>query len=199
MMIFSSKCVQAVLITVLLRITIFQVESAFSSSSAAKVQRTQAMRVPSFNPELKPIKTRPVSLISSSSSSSSSSTKFTVSHRSAPEVKQSATQHEATHQEPLLEGRSSQVSVIDSSRFVDPMAMTQNEHVDTARDGFFARLRNRVLQYGSVAAIGVGGGLAAKELLNHYENNNNNNLTKPINATQNLSNQTNSDDVSNPF
>lgn len=54
MLIFSSKCIQPVLMTILLRITIFQVESVFSSSDDAKVQRTQAMREPSYNSELRP-------------------------------------------------------------------------------------------------------------------------------------------------
>lgn len=189
------------ILSILLRISISQVESGFSTSNAGKVQRSQAMRVPAFNPELRP-KMRPVSV---SSASSSSSTTFTQQSESKPLARTSATQSEmkinqpeaTNQQQPLLEAKSTHVEVVGSSRLIDPLAATNSEHIDTARDGVFARMRNRMLRYGAVVAVGVGGGLAAKELLNHY--NNNNNSTKPINATQNLSNQTNSDDFFNPI
>lgn len=209
MFILSSKCLKAVLIALILRIVITtQVESALSSSNLAKIQRAQTIRRPSFNPELIP-KTRPVSMTSASSSSSSSSSQlYTVSHQSESGSKAlarastSSNLPEATRAQPLLE-ESLNIPAGGSSRLIDPLAVTHNVHVDTARDGVLVRTRNRMLQYGSLAAIGVGGGFATKELLNQYYNNNNNNLTKPINATQNLNNQTNSvdddDDLSNPF
>lgn len=98
-----------------------------------------------------------------------------------------------------------------SANLIDPMAMTQAENLDPARDGVFARMRNAVVRYGPSAAIGSAlgaGALAAKQLLSQNNNTTqlismNTNATQLIstntNATQNLSNQTDYDAIENPF
>lgn len=201
MLIFSSKCVHHVLfVVIILQITIIQVESAFS---AAKVRRTQSVRLPSYNSELIP-KTRPAS---TSSITSTASHKVEFESKSAstssfqPEIDQHQHHHhQETALKPLLEGESNSkhVRFMGSASLIDPNAGTQSENIDPTRDGVFARVRNRMLRYGSGAVIGsaIGaGGLAAKQLL--FQNNNN--TTRPMNSTQNLSNQTDYEDISNPF
>lgn len=181
-------------------IIIVQVESAFSSSNAAKVQRTHAMRVPSLNRELT-LKTRPASF--SSASSSSSTISLNGESESKPLARTSAllpeldiNLHEKTNLQPKM---SKQVRVNSVPNLIDPMAGTQSERLDPARDGVFARMRNRMLRYGSAVAIGsaIGvGGITAKQLLSQ---NYNNNFTEPINATVQSSNRTDFDDLNNPF
>lgn len=187
-----------VLITIIvMQITIIQVESTLTSS-VAKGRRTQSMRIPPYNSELRP-KTPPASPSGSSSSTASRN----IESESKPIAGTSSSfQLETEHQhlEPLIEKESKHVRVISSARSIDPMAGTQSEHLDPTRDGVFARMRNRMLRYGSSAvigyAIGAGGLTAAKQLL--FQNSNN--ITQPVNTTQNRSNQTSYNDIiSNPF
>lgn len=185
------------LITIIvLQITIIQVESTLATTGA-KVRRTQAFRVPSYNSELNP-KTR--------LGSSKSTASHTVESESRPIASTSAIQPEIdvhfyeqeTFLQPLIEGKSKRVRINSSPNLHDPMAMTQSDHIDPTRDGVFARM----VRHGSSVAIGsaIGvGGLAAKQFL--FQNNNNNNITQPMNTTLNkdLSKQKKSDYISNPL
>lgn len=182
MLIFSSKCIHHVLITIILQIGIIQVESTFSSS-AAKIRRTQSIREP---------RTR------SASPAAAASQK--VVSESKPKASTSAYQPE-TQLHSLIEKESKHVNIASSASLIDSMTGTQSEHLDPTRDGYFARMRNRMLRYGSAVAIGsaIGaGGLAAGELaVNHLLYQNNNNTTQPMNTTQILSDETDND-ISNP-
>lgn len=68
----------------------------------------------------------------------------------------------------MIEGK--RVRINNAPDLIDPMVMTQSVHLDPTRDGVLAR----ALRYGSAAAIGsaigVGGGLVAKQFL--FQNNN---------------------------
>lgn len=192
---FQLSCIvqKVVIITILLTLIQVQVESTFSST-AAKVRRTQSMRV---------VKTRPVS---QSTSSTSSTASHNVESESKPLASTSSFQPEIDQQrlqeidlKPMVEEESKHVRFIGSASLLDPMVGTHSEHLDPARDGVFARMRNRMLRYGSAAAIGsaIGaGGLAAKEFL--FQNNTQ--VLSPTNSSQNLNNQTENDNgIINPF
>lgn len=138
------------LIILILQFTIIKVESIFSSNSARN-QRTQSMR------------TQP--------SSSKSTFSRNIESESEPQagtsdVKPVINAHiEETDIQPLIE-ESKRVRFNNLPILVDPMAMTQSEHLNPTRDGVFAR----AFRYGGTAAVGSAIGIAAKQFL--FQNNN---------------------------
>lgn len=180
MLVFSSMCIHHVLATiVILQIGIFQVETTLPTNFI-KVRRTQLVR------------TRPASPSASSTSS------HNVESESKPMASTSTFQQEigVERQEidlkPLTEAEAKRVRLIEPN-FVDPLAVTQSEHLDPMRDGVFARMRNNALRYGAAAAIGSSisaGGLAAKQLLSQYIGNTSQLVSSSSSTTnQNFSNQ----------
>lgn len=93
----------------------------------------------------------------------------------------------------MLERESKHVR-IGSTISIDQIAMTETEHINPARDGVYARKRNRVLRYRSDAVIRTGisaaGGLAAKHILNQPSMNSTGIMTN---------NQTDFEEISNPL
>lgn len=184
------------IINIFLQINVIQVETMLAST-AVKARRiqSQSMRIPSYNPELSPRASSPVSRNFESDARPIASTSAFL-----PEIdiQQQQHQHQETHLQPLVEEKTKHVRVVSSSSLIDPMAVTYSEHLNPTRDGVFARMRNRMLRYGASVAIGVAigaGGLTAEQFLSQ-----NNTITKPVNTTENLSKQTNvEEEFSNPF
>lgn len=167
---------------ILILVLQFEINHVRSTLPAAKIRRTQSMRVQ---------RTRP----SSSSSSSSSAG----SHLVESELKPLAST--STFQEidikPIVEEKPRRVRFGSSSSLIDPMAVTQSEHLDPARDGAFARIRNAMVRYGAAAGIGsvIGaGGFAVKQIL--FQKNNSTQLNF-MNMSQNSNNQTDDDALIN--
>lgn len=155
--------------------SIIQVESIFASS-VAKIQRTQSVRVPTYNAETVPRAPQPPPPPPASSSSSTSSLSRIVESdlKTNPIAGTSkAFKTMESERRPLVEGAESKqkhvrIGGIDTVELIDPMAVTHGRP-DPRRDGYFARVRNQLLRYGSATAVGyglgVGGLAAAKEYL----------------------------------
>lgn len=176
MQIFSLMC--AFILILVLQISINQVKSTIPST---KIRRAQTMRAQ---------RTRP-----SSTSSSSSTASHIVESESKPLASTSAFSEIVI--KPIVEEEPRHVRFGSSSSYIDPMAVTQGEHLDPARDGAFARIRNAVVRYGSAVGIGAAvsaGGFAVKQIL--FQNNNST-QTNFMNMSQNLSEQTDNDVVIN--
>lgn len=203
MLIFLSVCIRRRLIISVLILQIIQVRPLFG----VKTRRTKSMSV--LNHNLEPVvKTRPTSI---SSSSSASSTSSIATRKNEAIASTSASQHEIDlhlHQhhkmdhKPLIEQSKHVRFAGSASSLTDPMAVTQREHLDPTRDGFFARLRNTLIRYGSVTAVGSvlgAGSLAAKQFL--FQSNSTQVNSINTTATQNLNNTTLESNIGipNPF
>lgn len=177
MLIFSPKCVHYyVLIILILQLSITKVEPIFSPR-AAKIQRAQSMRAFSHSSRTHNVESelRPAAEAAAASTSAvQSETNVHLSEKSSD------------HQ-PLIE-EVRHVRINDLPILVDPMAMTQSEHINPTRDGVFAR----AFRYGASAATGVAVGIAAKEFLIP-----NNNITQP--QLQPMNQTTGSDEITNPI
>lgn len=130
--------------------------------------------------------------------SSSSSVSSTASYKNEPIASSSSLQpeidldqHQHLDHNPLIE-QSKHVRFASSvSSLVDPLAVTQDEHLDPRRDGVIARMRSAMLRYGSAVAIGSAIGAGSLATTKHFFQNNNTQLNS-TNTTQN-------DSIFNPF
>lgn len=172
MQLFSPMCIHSVYILIFaMQIGINQVGSTLPS---VKIRRTHSMRVQ---------RTRP-----SSSSSSASSTASHMAESESKPLASTSTFHEINI-EPIIEERSRQVRFGSTTSLIDPMAVTQGEHLDPMRDGAFARIKSAMIRYGAAVGIGTAigaGGFAVRQI---FQNNNHaqENFTD---SSSNLSNQT---------
>lgn len=177
MLLISAKCVHYVLIILVLQTSIITIESLFSPRTT-KIQRSQSMRASSHL-------TRTQSTLPRIAESESESRPIASTSAIQPDINNVNLHKQDTDLQPLIE-ESKHVRIVDSPILLDPMAMTQSEHINPARDGVFAR----TFRYGASAAIGSAVGIGVKHFLS--QNDNKNNITQPMN-------QTDSNDIINPL